>query len=70
MATADLGAVKLDVLLRLHGSEDAPHEVATVEIPLRDAKVVDGKLQCAPDFSEFGRLGRLLAAAIEEEWHA
>lgn len=67
MATADLGTVKLDVLLRLHGSDDAPHEVATVEVPVRGVRT-PGKAQVSPDFSEFDRLGNRLAETLEEEW--
>lgn len=56
--------IKADVLLRLHGFDGDPYEVATMEIPLLSETMADGRVKTWIDTSVLAELGPALAEAF------
>lgn len=61
------GSMKADLLIRWHGSSDEPTVIATVDLPIHSVPAEDGKATMRVDASVFERVGKALAAALEDE---
>lgn len=64
MGAETVGTMKADVLIRIHGSDEQPHEVATVDLPIRSELVAEGQVKVWVDTGAFADLGRALALEL------